>query len=181
MMRLSELTCTHCRGAGLELQPDGQAVCRFCGTANPIEGVVCSQCETLNPAEADACQACRQSLRRPCPDCGQRNWRGADHCARCGRLLDPVSAISTRWGTDPAHRLQELAHGSAAIKAQEAADSERRMAELQAIEQRRLELLSESRQRRDAQQRVWVTVLVVGMVVFGLLLAIALALAYAAN
>jgi len=180
-MHLDEIHCTNCQGAGLELQPDGQAVCRYCGTTNPIDGVVCARCETLNPADAEACQVCRQALWRQCPACGTRNWRGAEQCAQCGRSLSPVAFISTRWGTDPANRLNELAQDSAAIKAQEAADSERRMAELQAIDQRRLELLSQARQRRDAQQRVWLTVLAVGVAAFGLLLAIVLALTYIAN
>lgn len=180
-MRLDELTCTHCQGAGLELQPDGQAVCRFCGTANALDGVVCDQCEHINSLAAEACAACHQALWRPCPACGTRNWRGAGQCQQCGGPLDSLAFLSTRWGTDPASRLNEQAHRSTAIKAQEAADADRRLAGLQAIDQRRLQILGAARQRRDVQQRALMVIMAGFIAAFAVFVGVVLLVSYYAK
>jgi hypothetical protein len=175
-MKLSELPCTHCQGAGLELHAAAEAQCRFCGTVNAIEGVICPRCETINAAGASACAACLQGLGRRCPACDTVNWSGAEACASCGRALDTVSVLGARLAVTHADRLNEQSRDAAALKAREAEDSQRRLDALNAVEARRQALLAEARQRRDQQQRsllVAVSLVVVAFV--GLAVVIGLA------
>jgi hypothetical protein len=177
-MYLNDILCTHCQGAGLELENESGAICRYCGTANSVPGTLCPRCEFVNPTGDETCGGCRQALSRKCPKCGVQNWIGLEQCAACGQPLDVVAVAAARWGTDTAGRLNAQQHDAAGLKAQEAADSQRRMAELEAIEERRQALLFETRQRRDAQQRVLLAVVGLSVVGFIVVVAIALAVAY---
>lgn len=152
-MKLSEVPCTNCQGHGLEVDAASQAVCRFCGTLNPVDGVICPRCDHVNPMGTEACAHCHQALYRRCPNCAALNWVGGEQCGNCGQALDALTHLSSRYGVDTANFYNELARDSAALKAREAADSDVRMSELQAIEQRRQAFLAEARRRRDAQQR----------------------------
>jgi hypothetical protein len=164
------LPCTHCESAGLELQPDGRVVCRYCGTPNLLDAVICPQCEHINSAQDDTCANCRGALRRACPDCGHSNWSGLEQCQKCGRPLDAVAPLSTRWGTDPANRLNELRGGMAQVKQQQALGSQQRLAELNAIEARRLAALEAARTKQAASQRRLMLWVAVASAVFCLLL-----------
>jgi hypothetical protein len=175
-MKLNELPCTHCQGAGLELHAAGEAQCRYCGTLNALAGVICPRCETVNEPEADVCAGCRQGLVRRCPVCDLANWSGAEHCANCGRALDTVSVLGNRLASTHADRLNALARDATALKAREAEDSQRRLAELNAIEARRQAHLAEARRRRDQQQRALLVTLAFAVLAFvGLAAAIGLA------
>jgi hypothetical protein len=168
-MKLSELPCNHCQGAGLEAQSAGAAQCRYCGTLNTIDGILCPHCDTINADQAAVCAACRQGLVRRCPACAAANWSGAESCANCGRGLDTLAVLGARLATSHADRLNALAGEAAALKAREAEDSQRRLAELHAVEARRQALLGDARQRRDQQQRVLlVTVFLLVVAVVGL-------------
>ncbi len=158
---LSETLCTNCHAAGLDLQAETTAICRYCGTVNAVPGLICSCCEFINVAEAQTCAGCHQSLYRKCPKCGTPNWAGADMCIRCQNPLDAVASLGARYRTDTAGRLRAQQRDAAGLKAKEAVDSDRRMAELNAIEERRQQLIDESVRVRDAQQRLWITALIV--------------------
>ena len=180
-MQLNERLCTHCQGAGLELAGESLAVCRFCGTHNAVEGVLCPQCEFVNLAAAEACDNCRQVLTRKCANCGTLNWSGAEECSACGEPLDSATRVGARAGVTTASRLNTQQLEARALKAQEAEYSQRRRAELEAIEARRLAGLAEARTRRDAQQRalmVGLGLLVLGFVV---VVAVGLILAYVSH
>ena len=155
-MYLTEVLCTNCQGAGLELENESQAVCRFCGTANAVAGVLCDRCDFVNAAAAETCQGCRQALWRKCPSCGARNWTGADACRACQQPLDVTTRTGTRAGESTASRLDKQAREARAFKAVSGLNSQRRMAGLEAIEARRQANLREAQARRDAQQRVLV-------------------------
>ena len=178
-MKLSEITCAHCEGAGLELHAEGAVVCRYCGTPNTLDGALCPRCDEVNSAGTDICGDCRQSLTRTCPACGTKQWSGAERCGHCGRALDALALASGRWGVNPANRLNEQAQAAVALKASELADGLRRTATFEAIEQRRQAFLAEARRRRAAQQRVMFSVLgigVIGFVVFVVVILVAAAL-----
>jgi hypothetical protein len=167
MPALASLLCAHCEGAGLELHPGGQVLCRYCGTVNVLDGVVCARCEHTNPAGAQHCGNCRQSLEQPCPTCGTRNWAGAETCRACAASLDPVTLLSNRLGVDPAHRFNEQQRRSRGLKEQEAEAGDRRLAELNALEARRQVSLRASQQKQAAEQRVLLlgTGAIVGVIV----------------
>ena len=177
-MILSEALCSHCQAAGLDLQSESQAVCRYCGTVNPVEGVICARCEFVNAAGAETCDACRQALWRRCPSCGSSNWMGAERCGQCDSVLDVIALAGERWRTNTADRLDAQQRNSAGLKAQEAADAQRRKAGFEAGEQRRQQRLHQAAGQREAQQRVWITVLVVAVVGFVVVVGAGLALAY---
>jgi hypothetical protein len=173
---LTEVLCTNCQGAGLELESESRAVCRFCGTANAVAGVLCVHCDFVNAAAAETCEGCRQALWRNCPRCGTRNWSGAEACRNCRQPLDITTRAGTRAGSTTADRLEAQSREAVAFKAVEAAGSQRRMAELQAIEERRQAGLREDQKRRDAQQRVML--ISVGLLVVGVMVVAAVSLAW---
>jgi len=158
---LRDILCNNCHAAGLELESESSAVCRYCGTLNQITGVICPHCEAINPAEAQTCENCRQTLIRRCPNCNTPNWAGAEKCIRCQAPLDTMATLSARYRTDTAGRLRAQSHDAASIKAKEAVDSERRLAVMNATEERRQQYLSQAVQARNRQQRVWLTLLIV--------------------
>lgn len=158
---LSETLCNHCHSAGLEMQAESSAVCRFCGTVNTINGIICPHCELINMAGAQTCDACHQSLTRKCPNCSTLNWAGAEQCIRCQNPLDAVASLGARYATDTAGRLRAQQHEAAGIRAKEAFDADRRTAELNAIEERRQQGLHQAGKVRDGQQRFWIAALIV--------------------
>lgn len=176
MPALASLLCTHCEAAGLELHPDGQVLCRYCGTANVLEGVVCAHCEHTNPADAEICTYCRQSLTRACPTCGTPNWAGAATCTACGAGLDRVSLMSSRLGVDPADRFNEQQRNARNLKEQEALAADRRLAEFNAMEGRRQANIASARQKQAAEQRVLLigTGVVVAIIVVGVIVSVLL-------
>lgn len=154
MHALSSRLCSNCEGAGLELQPSGQVVCRYCGTVYALDGVICPHCEHLNPAGAEVCGHCRQMLVRPCPACGADNWSGAETCRQCGASLDRVSMMSNRLGVDLAERFNEQQRSARSLKEDAALGSERRLAEFNAMEERRQAGLRAAQARKAAEQRL---------------------------
>jgi hypothetical protein len=65
-----------------------------------------------------------------------------------------VSHLSSRLWGDPTHRFHEQQASARTIKEEEALAGDRRMAELNAMEARRLANLAAARQKQAAQQRV---------------------------
>jgi hypothetical protein len=162
---LRELTCSNCNGAGLELEPDGSARCRYCGTVNALGGIVCPQCEWLNAAEAEACAHCRGTLWHVCRACGRRSWSGTEQCPQCGASLDTLARMGPRLRPAAGHWL-DVQDGAAAIKAEEDATSRQRMAELEAIEARRLTAALAARERQAARDRRLMVFVAIGLTVF---------------
>jgi hypothetical protein len=154
MALLSTVLCHHCEGAGLDLQPGGHVVCRYCGTTNVLDGVVCPHCEYVNLPGAQTCVNCRQALVRACPQCRTANWAGAETCQACGASLDAVATLSNRLGLDPAERLNAQQRSARSLKEQEALDAERRLAGLNAMEARRQANLRAAQQKKAEEQRV---------------------------
>jgi hypothetical protein len=158
---LSDTLCTNCQSAGLELQAETTAVCRYCGTVNSVAGIICTHCEFVNATGAQTCENCLQTLFRKCPNCATVNWAGAEHCSRCQSPLDAVALLGARYSTDTAGRLRAQQRDAAGIKAKEAYDGERRTAEFNAIEERRQKYLNDAIRARDSQQRWWIAALIV--------------------
>ena len=158
---LSDALCTNCQSAGLELQAESTAVCRYCGTVNAVKGLICPHCEFINAAGAQICASCHQSLNRKCPKCNTINWAGAELCIRCQNPLDVVTSLGARYATDTAGRLRAQQRDAAGIKAKEAFDADKRTAKLNAIEQRRQQNLHQAIKVRNGQQRFWIAALIV--------------------
>ncbi len=157
---LSDTLCSNCQSAGLELQTESTAVCRYCGTVNTVAGEICPHCEFINANGAQTCAECHQSVMRKCPKCGTSNWAGAETCMRCQQPLDAVASVGSRY-VDTAARLRAQQHDAAGIKAKEAVDSKRRLDEMNATEARRQQYLNQAINTRDGQQRFWIGALIV--------------------
>jgi hypothetical protein len=166
------IPCSNCGGAGLELQTENLAVCKFCGAQNRIVGVVCPRCERVNPRGAAACEACGRGLVRVCPDCHADDWSGATECRQCGRHLDTLEVLIQRWGSGTEGRLDEQQRSAVAIKAEEERASQKRLAAMQEQDRHRQAALSQAARRRDAQQRVLMTIAFIMLVAFAAVLVI---------
>jgi hypothetical protein len=157
---LHEILCAQCSGAGLQLQPDGRVVCRFCGAADTLEGIICANCEWVNAPGASNCANCRQGLTRLCPDCSARNWSGADRCSNCGHPLDTLGYVmGTRVGGTPA-QLERQRRDVSKIKETEEADSERRREYFEEIERRRQAALADAKRRSVKEHRMMTVILI---------------------
>jgi hypothetical protein len=173
-MKLNVTLCRNCDGSGLELQVDGSAACRFCGTAQQRPGVICPQCEEVNAPQAEQCAACRVPLFRACPACGARNWAGAAACSACGGALDLVEFVSAKWRSD---FREDLKREAPALKAQEDAASQVRMGAMLAQEERRQQALQQAAARQQARQAQLLTFAMLGVGIFIVVIVIVLVVA----
>jgi len=173
---LREIPCSHCAGAGLELQPDGNALCKFCGARNTMAGPICPRCERVNPVGAEHCEICREALTRICPKCQSKNWSGADRCIQCGQSLDALEFVARRWLTDVRAEQQQQAP---ALKAQAEAASQRRMGQMLDMEERRQQALNEAATLQAARERRMMTWVLIGVGLMALIILIGIILSLA--
>ena len=173
---LHTLLCSNCNGAGLELHPDGQAVCKFCGTVNEMAGPICPYCELVNEAGAEVCANCSRGLVRTCPDCEAANWSGAEQCVNCGRALDTLDHLMGRLQEGTEGRLHRQQAESRTIKEEEGAAAQRRSAYFQELEQRRQQGLAETRRKADRERQTMQAVAIGAVVVVLIVIAVIVAL-----
>ena len=173
-MLLSAMSCTHCGGAGLELEPNGVAVCKFCGTANKVNGIICPRCEWVSPASRESCPECGTGLFRTCAECQTKNWSGSEQCVKCGAALDLLAYTASRLQqADTTNRLSSQQRFAKEIKAEEERAAQKRTAQFAEMEARRQQGLAESQARQRAQERQ----LMLGLLVSILLIAAVVAVA----
>lgn len=84
----------------------------------------------------------------------------------CGYHLEVLDAVFARATGAPARWLRQTREEAAAIKAREEEASQKRLAEMWAIEQRRRGELAQAQAERDRQMRIlWVAVAVLFFIV----------------
>ena len=173
---LHDLACPTCGAPGLEAQqPSGAVMCRFCGNKFAKEDqVACPDCEAINPPSSSFCKECGGKLKRSCPACGAGNWAGADYCATCGRNLDTLESMSERAAQGHRGTLQQQRETANQLKAQEAADSQKRLAGMWEIEKKRQEILSQQQEEQKRQQSLLLRVTFIAVGAFVCLAAVAL-------
>lgn len=160
---LRQIACSNCSGAGLELHPGGQVICRFCGTPNAVPGLICPRCEFVNAEGTDFCEDCQQALYQVCPNCHTKNRSGATQCARCGEPLDVLlDGLISRLQESTDARLNRQRREASALKAAEEASAERRLEQLRAIDRRREQAQAEALARRAARERQLMLIMLVG-------------------
>jgi len=177
---LRQTACLHCGGAGLELSPEGQVKCKFCGTVNDLPGGVCPRCECVSAPGAEFCENCHAALSRTCPVCRAKNWSGATQCAQCGQPLDTLHGLIGRLQEDTDGRLNRQQRESAGLKALEEQAAVRRLEQLRGIDQRREQAQAEAMARRAARERQIIAAffIIMGLVIVGVVAVIALGLAH---
>jgi serine/threonine protein kinase len=162
---LRTLLCSNCSGAGLELQPDGQAACRFCGTVNALAGPICPFCEVVNEASAEVCANCGRGLVRTCPACEALNWSGAERCVNCGQALDTLDHLMNRLQEGTVGRLNRQMAESRSLKQEEQVAAQRRSAYFEALEERRQQELAEAKRKADRERQTMQAIAIGAVVV----------------
>ena len=144
---ISEMTCPVC---GTTLELDNAAVvltCLACKTTLHLRDRLCPNCGTYHGQPPVSCSHCGLGMTSRCPACGAQNWTGDDVCQSCGATLDLIGRLTAQADTE--QRLQLQMRRARAIKAQEEAAANARLARMLEAEEAEREAL---RQRLEAQQ-----------------------------
>ena len=142
-----EIVCPSC---GSEIDASGhgeETTCSVCNGRFVLAGHLCPSCNTYHADEHSVCSACGAALVRLCRHCQAINWTGDDACVRCGELIDMASQLEAKSKQGTPDRLSEQMAAARGINEAETLASERRMAELMAIE--------EARQAELRRELVW--------------------------
>jgi predicted amidophosphoribosyltransferase len=174
----ARLECPGCGSASLTACPDGSLICDYCHTTYVPPERACPVCGAPYELDARHCPSCGVDLVRECPACGALNPSVAGKCLVCGQEMEILDSLFERVTGTRADWLRQVREEAPAIKAQEKAASQARLAEMWAAETRRRETLAQARAERDRQQRIIVTVTVstVVLVVVAVLIALAVIL-----
>ncbi len=151
---LTEVACPNCLHP-IDIRQHGRHItCDACRSQYVLDGHICPSCNAYHPQEQGFCGECGTALTRICEKCHTSNWAGDEYCKQCGTAMDILQLLKKSYAQTTADRLQGQMAWAKDIKAQEEADSKRRMAALMATEQARLEELSRRRaaMRRKDQQ-----------------------------
>ena len=169
---LKELNCPSCGAPGLEThQPDGSARCKFCGNAyTQTNEILCPRCEAINRESDLFCKQCGEKIKRTCAACSAENWAGAEYCTACGRDLDTISNMANRTREGFAEHLAKQREMAPAIKAEQEAGSQKRLAAMWEKERQRTVELQKQLERKRAENKAMMTVLYVSGAIFLLII-----------
>jgi len=169
---LHELNCPTCGAPGLEThQPDGSVLCKFCGNAYTQSGeIICPRCEAINRESDLFCKQCGEKIKRTCAACAAENWAGAEHCSACGRDLDVISNMANRTREGFAEHLEQQRKMAPTIKANQEAESQKRLATMWEKERERTDELQTQLERKRVENKAIMTVLYVSGAIFVLMI-----------
>ena len=172
---LTEIACPNCL-APMELHGRPQHItCDACGSHFLLEGHICPACYTYHREARAICRQCGEALTRVCQKCQAVKWAGDEYCHTCGAALDIFAMLQKVDAKSRAARLAERQTQIRQLKEEEEKASQRRMAELLAVEEeRQAELARQTAVSRRRDQQI-LTAVGVGLLVFVLvILAVAL-------
>jgi DNA-directed RNA polymerase subunit RPC12/RpoP len=151
---LIEVACPQCLHA-IDIREHGRHItCPACSSHFILQGHLCAACNHYHPQEQNFCAGCGAPMTRVCQKCKQINWAGDEYCVACGAEMDIFQLLHLQTGQATAERLREQQQTARQFKAQEQADSARRMAKLTADaeafrrEQARRQRIQQERDRR---------------------------------
>lgn len=172
----ARLECQSCGSSSFAAGPDDRFVCNYCHAAYVLPGRTCPDCGTVYAPGARYCPSCGADLVRECPACGADNPHSARRCTACGQELEILEALFARATVATADWLQQQRDEAPAIKAQQAAASQARLAKMWATEEHRREELARAQAERDRQQEIIVTatVVIVTLLIIATLIIVAL-------
>lgn len=165
---LAAVLCPHCQAAGLVVHQEHTLTCRYCTHTFTVTERLCAECEAINAPRADVCGVCRAALYRACVACREPVWNGHDTCQYCGQPQNALNSVLNRALQHRAGRQGYTPEEAAAIKAQEEADSQKRLAHFQELERQRLNDWRIAKTRKDQNDRrllMGLAVLVAGLAV----------------
>jgi uncharacterized protein YbaR (Trm112 family) len=153
---LEQISCPKC-GQLIDVPEQEQtATCTSCGGHFTLAGHLCHRCHTYHPESAVICAECGTILNRICNTCHTSNWAGSERCHQCSTPLDVTEILSRHLPGSTSGRLSQQMAFSRQIKEEEEAASQRRMAELTAIEEARQAELRARLQKQQRQDRLLV-------------------------
>jgi hypothetical protein len=169
---LQEIACPNCR-TPIDVREHGQHVyCDACGSQFLLQGHLCPQCETYHDDEAIICGQCGYGLKRACRKCRTVNWAGDEYCASCGTAMDILDLLNQQYKGATADRLHHQMEMARELKEIEDRDSQKRRAEMKAIEaERQAEFAARlKKQRKDERLLLMLTFGAVSLFVLILLI-----------
>ncbi len=171
-----QLECPGCGSASFNANPDGSLVCDYCHTAYAPPERACSVCGAAYEPDAHRCPSCGAELVRECPDCGAPNPLLARKCMACGQRLEILESLFNRVTGTRGDWLRQVREEAPAIKVQQEAMSQARLAEMWSTEARRRETLAQAQVEQKRQERfiVAVAIAVVAIVITAVLVALAI-------
>lgn len=165
-----EIACPSC-GSAIDASDHGAEIaCTVCNGSFLLAGHLCPACTTYHDSEQAACSACGNALVRLCRQCQTTNWTGDDICVECGAAIDMLSLLEAQSGQGTSDRLSQQMSDARHLNESESLASDRRMAELLAIEEARQAELRKLRVRHTRQERKMLIVVFAAVLVFLLLL-----------
>lgn len=163
-MALKRISCPSCGGNQFEHDSEGNLICGHCGTnlASPRETIVCTTCGTENPPDARRCMNCGLALGRICAVCNHPNPPGVDHCQNCANPLDRLSSVYMRTKEGIRHSTGVREQHLIETKREDMRYMLEQRARLDEEERRRLGQLAAQRTESQRQQRIMITVILIG-------------------
>ena len=177
MKELARHKCPACGSVSFTADPAGSLICNYCHAAQVPSDRVCPVCGAAYDSATRRCLSCDADLSRKCPACSALNPPFARECLACGQRLEILDSLFTRVTGMGARWLGEVRNGSPAIKAQQEAASQARLAGMWGDEMRRREALAQAEAERDRQESIIVTATVIVVAIFIVVGIVALAIA----
>jgi uncharacterized membrane protein len=148
-----QIACPECHGPIAIDQPGRYVTCDICGRHLLLPGHLCPNCSCYSEIEQALCSQCGVVLNRICPECATANWAGNENCLECGAPLDILDVLGRQGSQATVRRLNQQMSESQRIKEIEQSASEKRMAELLAIEEARQAEIKRRIQKQKEQER----------------------------
>lgn len=168
---MSELTRPdiNCPSCGSDIDASERQATISCSVCNghfALAGHLCPSCSTYHEEDQAACDECGSSLVRLCKNCHTINWTGDETCINCGQSIDLLGQVVLSSQQSDADRLDRQMNDARVLKETEAAASDKRMAELMAIEEARQAELIQQRVRQQRQERKMLIIIFAAVLLF---------------
>lgn len=165
-----EIACPSC-GSVMDISDHQEAIaCAVCNGRFVLARHLCPDCGAYHEEERAACATCGAALVRLCRNCQSVNWTGDERCFKCGESIDLLSQLSEKARKSTPDRLTEQMSAASQLNATEQDASNRRMAELMAIEEARQAEVRRQLAQRKRQERNMLIVVFVAVLFFLLVL-----------
>ncbi len=172
----ARLECPGCGSSSFTASSDGSLTCNYCHATYVPPERTCPVCGAVYEPDDRHCPSCGADLVRKCPACGVLNPSVARKCLVCGQEMEILESLFARVTGTRGDWLRQAREEAPAIKAQEEAASEYRLADMWAADERRREALAQTQAEHDRQQRIiiTVTITIVAFVIVVALIAVAI-------
>ena len=165
-----DINCPSC-GSQLDItEHQAEITCAVCNNVFVLAGHLCPSCGAYHQEDQAVCLTCGTPLVRLCRHCHTTNWTGDETCIECGERIDLLSQLEAESRQSTPERLSRQMAAAKQLNLSEAEASDRRMAELMAIEEARLAELRRQRAKRGQQERTMLIVVFAAVLIFLLVL-----------